>query len=108
MNIHEKKVALFNEYCFQLLDLPGGGTRADNLTSRQWNNAKKMFASNAEQETVIGFLDTTVTNSGKTGYLFTDEKVYYLESFEKPKKLCYDEIKSVTVTDVRFQPYSPD
>ncbi len=101
MNIHEKKVALFNEYCFQLLDLPGGGTRADNLTSRQWNNAKKMFASNAEQETVIGFLDTTVTNSGKTGYLFTDEKVYYLESFEKPKKLWYDEIKSVTVTDVR-------
>lgn len=101
MNIHEKKVALFNEYCFQLLDLPDGGTRADNLTSRQWNNAKKMFASNAEQETVIGFLDTTVTNSGKTGYLFTDEKVYYLESFEKPKKLWYDEIKSVTVTDVR-------
>lgn len=101
MNIHEKKVALFNQYCFQLLDLPDGGTRADNLTSRQWNNAKKMFASNAEQETVIGFLDTTVTNSGKTGYLFTDEKVYYLESFEKPKKLWYDEIKSVTVTDVR-------
>ena len=101
MNIHEKKVALFNEYCFQLLDLPSGGTRADNLTSRQWNNAKKTFASNAEQETVIGFLDTTVTGSGKNGYLFTDEKVYYLETFEKPKKLWYDEIKSVTVTDVR-------
>lgn len=101
MNIHEKKVALFNEYCFQLLDMSSGETHADDLTSKQWNNAKKMFASNAERETVIGFLDTTVTGSGKNGYLFTDEKVYYLETFEKPKKLWYDEIKSVTVTDMR-------
>lgn len=101
MNIHEKKVALFNEYCFQLLDMSSGETHADDLTSKQWNNVKKMFASNAERETVIGFLDTTVTGSGKNGYLFTDEKVYYLETFEKPKKLWYDEIKSVTVTDMR-------
>ena len=101
MNIHEKKVELFNEYCFQLLDMSSGETHADDLTSKQWNNAKKMFASNAERETVIGFLDTTVTGSGKNGYLFTDEKVYYLETFEKPKKLWYDEIKSVTVTDMR-------
>lgn len=100
MNIHEKKVELFNEYCFQLLDISSGGTCADDLTSKQWSNAKKMFASNAERETVIGFLDTTVTGSGKNGYLFTDEKVYYLELLEKPKKLWYDEIKSVAVTDI--------
>lgn len=101
MNIHEKKVALFNEYCSRLLNMASGETRADNLTSKQWINAKKMFASNAERETVIGFLDTTVMESGKNGYLFTDEKVYYLELFEKPKKLWYDEIKSVTVTDMK-------
>lgn len=101
MSIHEKKVELFNQYCFQLLDMSSGETRADDLTSKQWNNAKKMFASNADRETVIGFLDTTVMGSGKNGYLFTDEKVYYLESFEKPKKLWYDEIKSVTVTNTK-------
>ena len=101
MSIHEKKVELFNQYCFQLLDMSSGETRADDLTNKQWNNAKKMFASNADRETVIGFLDTTVMGSGKNGYLFTDEKVYYLESFEKPKKLWYDEIKSVTVTNTK-------
>ena len=101
MSIHEKKVELFNQYCFQLLDMSSGETRADDLTNKQWNNAKKMFASNADRETVIGFLDTTVMGSGKNGYLFTDEKIYYLESFEKPKKLWYDEIKSVTVTNTK-------
>lgn len=99
MDIHSKKVELFNEYCFKLLDMSSGATYAENMTSKQWNNAKKCFASTAERDTVIGFLDTTIMGSGKNGYLFTDEKVYYLESFEKPKKLWYDEIQSVTVTD---------
>ena len=103
MNIHLEKVKLFNEYCFRILDMSSGATCANDMTSKQWNNAKKMFASTAERETVIGFLDTTIMNSGKNGYLFTDEKVYYLESLKKPKKLWYDDIQSVTITDYKIK-----
>ena len=99
MNIHEKKVELFNKFAPELMDITSSAIRTDCLTDKQWDNVKQKFAYNAEKAEVIGFLDTSVTSSGKSGYLFTDEKVYYLETLEKPKKLWYDEIKCVRVTD---------
>ena len=33
--------------------------------------------------------------SGKNGYIFTDDKVYYVDTFEKPKKFWYDDIKTI-------------
>ena len=73
MNIHEKKVELFNKFAPELMDITSSAIRTDCLTDKQWDNVKQKFAYNAEKAEVIGFLDTSVTSSGKSGYLFTDE-----------------------------------
>lgn len=96
MNDHERKVELFNRYCARL-ETVSGAARACDITDKQWKHAIKKFAAGADRETVIGFLDTSLTTSGKSGYLFTDEKVYYLEVLERPKKLWYDEVDSIAV-----------
>lgn len=98
MDIHQEKVKLFENYGYKA-DGSGWAVSAGDMTDKQWNNARKHFASGAERGSVIGFFDTTVMRSGKNGYLFTDEKVYYLEMLEKPKKLWYDDIKAVYVVD---------
>ena len=99
MSEHNKKVELFNRYCSRL-ETVSGATRACDISDKQWKNATKYFAVGADRGTVIGFLDTSIMTSGKNGYLFTDEKVYYLETLESPKKLWYDEIDSVAVINL--------
>ena len=59
-----------------------------DIPSGKLNNAIKKFASGVDRSTILGFFDSTLFNNGKSGYLFTDSKVYYLEILEKPKKLC--------------------
>ena len=48
---------------------------------------------------IIGFYDTTVFESGKNGYIFTDDKVYFMNLFEKPQKFWYDDIESMRIID---------
>lgn len=70
-----------------------------DIPSKKIDNAIKKFASGVDRTTIIGFYDTTLTESGKAGYIFADDKVYYLETLEKPKKLWYDDIESVEILD---------
>ncbi len=71
----------------------------DEISPYKIDNALNTFAAGTDKDTIIGFYDTTVNNSGKNGYLFTDTKVCYLETLEKPQKLWYDDIKSVGIIE---------
>lgn len=44
---------------------------------------------------MIDACDTTVMEGGKSGYIFTDTKVYYSKTLEKPKKSWYDDINRI-------------
>lgn len=96
MNRHEKLVEHFNQLCGDMMPYYGA-KRACDITNKQWKNITERFARGAKQDEVIGFLDTTIAGSGKNGYLLTDEKIYYLEVTEKPKKIWYDEIKRTVI-----------
>lgn len=98
MTDHEKKVELLRKYHRNIAENTGFSIKGD-IPIRSVDNALKKFASGMDRTTMIGFYDTTITGSGKNGYIFTDTKVYYLETLEKPKKLWYDDIKSVEVVD---------
>lgn len=69
-----------------------------DIPSKKIDAAIKSFASGLDRTTIIGFYDTTIFGSGKNGYIFTDDKIYYLETLEKPKKLWYDDIKHLEIT----------
>lgn len=66
-----------------------------DIPSKKIDAAISKFASGMDRTSVIGLYDTTVFGSGKNGYVFTDDKMYYLETMEKPKKLWYDDIKAL-------------
>ena len=71
------------------------------IPSKKIDHALKAFASGLDRTTIIGFYDTTVANTGKSGYIFTDTKVYYHETMSKPKKLWYDDIEKVELFDIQ-------
>ena len=70
-----------------------------NIPRKKIDNAIKKFASGMDKTTIIGFFDTTVMGSGKNGYIFTDDKIYYLNTLGKPKKFWYDDIKTIRITN---------
>ena len=67
----------------------------DDIPVKIIENAIKKYANGLDRNTIIGLFDTSITGNGKSGYVFTDTKVYYQNMFERPKKLWYDDIESV-------------
>lgn len=98
MTDHEKKIEIMRKYYHEIKTSSDFFIKGEIPTKRV-DNALKKFAFGMDRTTMIGFYDTTVAGSGKNGYIFTDTKVYYLDLFEKPKKLWYDDIKSVELVD---------
>ena len=94
MTDHEKKIELMRKYYLDIRTSYDFFVKGD-IPSKRVDNALRKFASGMDRTSMIGFYDTTITGSGKNGYIFTDTKVYYLETLEKPKKLWYDDIKGV-------------
>ena len=94
MGEHEEKIEIMRKY---LTDMSAGFYChiGGEVPSKKINNALKTFAQGMDSDTIIGFYDTTSFGSGKNGYIFTDDKMYYVEMFEKPKKLWYDDIKQI-------------
>lgn len=79
----------------QLVD--AGTMRAEDITSARWRNIKKGFASAAYTDDVVGFLDTTLLKTGKEGYLFTVDGVYYKEFLEKPGHFRYCDVANTEI-----------
>ena len=94
---HKEKLEIMKKYIRDIVDVKSYDL-GDNVPESKLGNAKKYFASGLEDSSVLGFYDTSIWENGKNGYIFTDDKIYYLESFEKPKKLWYEDIKSMEIT----------
>ena len=96
MGEHEEKIEIMRKY---LADMTAAGNYhvKGNIHSKKIDNALQSFAQGMDRTTMLGFLDTTEFGSGKNGYIFTDDKMYYVETMEKPKKLWYDDIKQLRI-----------
>lgn len=94
MSLYDKTLNILKRYYPRSLKNFNFYIRGD-IPSRKLTNAINAFAKGVDRSKVIGFYDTTAFRSGKEGYLFTDTAVYWLEMFEKPKKLIYRDIASV-------------
>lgn len=94
MGQHEEKIELLRKYSSQIktsFDFHVG----TDIPSKKINNATTSFAHGLDRTKIIGFYDTTVMGSGKSGYIFTDTQIYYRETLEKPKQLLYKDIQRV-------------
>lgn len=96
MEDHQKKLEIMEKY-YQKIGTNFSFKLPDEITRKQLDNAKAKFARGLEEETILGFYDTTVLGSGKNGFIFTDSKIYFLETLEKPKKIWYDDIQNIEI-----------
>ena len=95
---HEEKIELMRKYHKKIRTGFNFHIKGE-IPSRIIDNALEKFAFGMDRTTVIGFYDTSLKKNGRSGYIFTDEKVYYLETLEKPKKLWYSDIESTEIFD---------
>lgn len=95
---HEEKIEVMKKYMGKIATVTGYYIKG-SIPKKKIDNAMKTFASGIDRATIIGFYDTTVFGSGKGGYIFTDDKVYFQEVLEKPKKFWYEDIKTIRILD---------
>lgn len=95
---HEEKIEIMRKYLGNIANGFAYHIEGD-IPGKKIDNAIKKFASGMDRTSIIGFFDTTVMGNGKNGYVFTDDKVYYLDTLEKPKKFWYDDIKAIRITN---------
>ena len=98
MGLHEDKIELLRKYHIKI-STGFEFLLAGDIPSKKIDNAISKFASGIDRKSIIGFYDTTILGSGKNGYIFTDSKVYYLETLEKPNKLWYEDICRISIID---------
>lgn len=95
---NKKKIEIVEKYLPQLATSFKCYTWKD-VSSKKLENAIKKFARGLKTETVLGFYDTSIMGNGTSGYIFTDEKVYYHQALEKPGMFWYEDIESVELLD---------
>lgn len=98
MASHEELIEIMRKYAKKIETSYGFYVKGD-IPSRKIDNAIKSFAAGLDRETIIGFYDTTIIGNGKSGYIFTDTKIYYHETMSKPQKLWYDDIEKMELFD---------
>ena len=97
---HKEKIEIMKKYLGKIVASESMNYHVKgSIPSKKIDNAIKTFASGLDRNSIIGFYDTTVFGSGKNGYIFTDDKVCFMNLFEKPQKIWYDDIESMRVTD---------
>ena len=99
MDLHQQKIALMRKYGYKIGAYSVFFT--ENIPPQKIDNAIKSYANGLDKDTIIGLYDTSFTGSGKSGYVFTDTKVYCLQFLEKPQKIWYDDIESVESTNYK-------
>lgn len=98
MEDHEIKIKILEKY-YKEIQTEYSFFIEGTIPEKRINNAIKKFAPGLDKTSILGLYDTTMIGSGKSGYIFTDAKVYYMESSNKPKKLWYNEIKNIKMID---------
>ena len=92
----EEMRAQFDRFCDgQLTD--SGTTQIQAISSLQMKNIRKYFVPGIYSFDIVGFLDTTLLKTGREGYLFTVDGVYYKEFLEKPGHFRYNDVAKTEI-----------
>lgn len=85
------------KYIKEHISLLGDNTfTAPEIPDKKLNGAITSYASEVNLEYVVAIKDTSILSSGKEGCLFLGDSVYLKAAFEKPMKLEYASIESIS------------
>lgn len=69
----------------------------ENIPEEKLLNAISKFDKNIDFDAVVAICDTSLLNSGKTGYIFTNDKLYSRDFGEKTKSFYYKDIIKINI-----------
>ena len=95
-----EKVSILEKYSDDLLKSNESSCNfyiGRGLPKKQLKNAISSLDKSIDIDTVIGLYDTTLWNSGKRGYIFTNEAVYYKELIGRTKSFSYREVEHIKI-----------
>lgn len=96
---HEEKIIIMKKYLKNISTMDRIYLGHDEISNHVIENAIKNYASGLDISTIIGIYDTTLFGTGKNGFVFTDDRFYYLDFLGKPIKIWYDDIKNVSLNN---------
>lgn len=97
MTLHEKRVKCFDKHMEKFRKTYKGFP--DGEIELSWlKTARDHYAKGLDLFSVVGLYDTSLFGKGKSGYLFTDDRLYWSRSISKGQ-IWLDEIVDVTYFD---------
>jgi len=105
MSLHEEKINLLKKY-YKKIEINNSFYIAGEIPFSKFNTAMENFGVELDISEVLGFYDITMSGTGRNGYIFSDTGIYYMELFEKPGHIYYNEINNIELLDTYGKNYS--
>ena len=93
----ERAKELFRQYGPKMGRYTASTFTCDNLPEDILDTAKRNFAPEATRENTLGMLSESLLDTGRSGIIFTDKKIYFSSAPFKPLKLWLDEIIEIKI-----------
>lgn len=100
MDLYQSRLKILRKYYKEIGTIVGFDIKGE-IPIKKMDVAIKSFAKGIEKRNIIGLYDTTINQSGKIGYLFTDTEIRYLVNIGDSRSLKYDDISGIEVFDVK-------
>ncbi|GAA0123150.1 MAG: hypothetical protein KID00_13820 [Clostridium argentinense] len=71
----------------------------ENIPVKKLNNSINSYGEGIKKENVLALVDTTILGSGKEGFLFTTEGIYFKESFNEANYISFKDIDFISIID---------
>ena len=107
MDLHQQKIELIRKYYKNIKRFDVNTFYVGNeIPEKTIVNAMSKFKKIIARENIIGFLDTSVSQNGKDGFLFTDDEFYFLANSQSlnllkltcPKSIKYNELVDIYIS----------
>lgn len=69
----------------------------DKLPEDMLDTAKRNFAPEATRENTLGMISESLLDTGRSGILFTDRKIYFSSAPFRPLKIWLDEVEEIKI-----------
>jgi hypothetical protein len=76
----------------------------DRIPQKKLNNAKKVYAQNVFNDTIIAFHDNTLFGKGDDGFIITPNAIYFHELLGDPKVIPFEHIEKVELQNNNKKP----
>lgn len=97
---HDEKIDLISQFSEKIATFSSYYI-GKNVPKEKINQAINYFALGLDIDSVIAYYDASIWNNGKKGIVFTDDRFYYKDMFERSICVFYDDIMETRIINIK-------